>query len=184
RLERLSALEPFIVRGAWATFFLALAATGAVWVYRARYVPAAALVGLLVTIVVADELRISNGFIRTLDFYEWSAADPNIEALLRDAERTDEPYRLLSFAQQGQDVRAAIHGIELAAGHHPNDLSRYRELIGMVGSGFPQHLLDDDIRRLLNVRYILWPDLEARFIVAIAEDPERLSSFAESVSQM
>ena len=54
--------------------------------------------------------------------------------------------------------RQALHGIELAAGHHPNDLSRYRELIGMVGSGLPHNLFDADIRRLLNVRYILWTD--------------------------
>jgi hypothetical protein len=51
-----------------------------------------------------------------------------------------------------------MYGIELAAGHHPNDLSRYRELIGMVGSGFPDNLVNPNVRRLLNVRYILWPD--------------------------
>jgi hypothetical protein len=57
-------------------------------------------------------------------------------------------------------VLPAMHGIELAAGHHPNDLSRYRELIGMVGSGLPRNLLNPNVRRLLNVEYILWPDLE------------------------
>ena len=57
-------------------------------------------------------------------------------------------------------MHPALHGIELAAGHHPNDLSRYRELIGMVGSGLPMNLLDEDIRRLLNVEYILWPDYQ------------------------
>ncbi|MGE0160701.1 MAG: hypothetical protein AB7T31_14940 [Gemmatimonadales bacterium] len=184
RLERLGTLEPFIVRGAWATLFLAAGATAAVWAYRARQLPAAALVGLLVAIVVADELRISNGFIRTLDFHQWSAPDPNMQAVLRDAEPSDEPYRLLSFAQTGQDVRPALHGIELAGGHHPNDLSRYRELIGMVGSGLPENLLDDDIRRLLNVRYLLWPDAEAQMIVALTEDPDLLGRFAQSVGAM
>jgi hypothetical protein len=59
----------------------------------------------------------------------------------------------------GQDTRPALHGIELAAGHHPNDLARYRELIGMSGSGLPMNLIQNsNIRRLLNVRYILWPD--------------------------
>jgi hypothetical protein len=107
-----------------------------------------------------------------------------MRAVLRDAGETGEPYRLLSFAQRGQDVRPALHGIELVAGHHPNDLSRYRELIGMVGSGLPQHLLDDDIRRLLNVRYVLWPDYDAQFVVATAEDPALLTRFAESVGRM
>jgi hypothetical protein len=184
RLERLAALEPFIVRGAWATFLFALAATGAVWAHRARHVPSAALVGILVAIVAADEFRISSGFIRTIDFHQWSAPDPNMQAVLRDAESIDEPYRLLSFAQQGQDVRPALHGIEIAGGHHPNDLSRYRELIGMVGSGLPENLLDDDIRRLLNVRYVLWPDVEARMIVALTEDPALIEGFAQSVSAM
>jgi hypothetical protein len=61
----------------------------------------------------------------------------------------------------GQDIRPALHGIELVGGHHPNDLGRYRELIGMSGSSAPMNLLEDaDIRRLLNVRYILWPDAQ------------------------
>jgi hypothetical protein len=184
RLERLAALEPFIARGAWATFLLALAATGGVWAHRARLVPSAALVGILVAVVIADELRISSGFIRTIDFHQWSAPDPNMQAVLRETDSTDEPFRLLSFAQQGQDVRPALHGIEIAGGHHPNDLSRYRELIGMVGSGLPENLLDDDIRRLLNVRYVLWPDVEAQMIVALTQDSELLGRFAQSVTAM
>jgi hypothetical protein len=46
----------------------------------------------------------------------------------------------------------------LAAGHHPNDLARYRELIGMTGSDLPRNLFNPNIERLLNVRYLLWPD--------------------------
>lgn len=160
RLERLAALEPFIVRGAWISFGLTLTAATLVWTHRAGYLPAGALVGLLVVVVAIDEFRVSNGFIRTLDFAQWSAPDANIRAVLEREQGSTEPYRLLSFAQRGQDVHPALHGIELAGGHHPNDLARYRELIGMVGSGLPQNLLDDDIRRLLNVRYVLWPDAE------------------------
>lgn len=160
RLERLAALEPFIVRGAWTSFGLALAAAVVVWTHRRGHMPAAAVVGLFVFLVAIDEFRVSSGFIRTLDFQQWSAPDGNIQAILDRERGSTEPYRLLSFAQQGQDVHPALHGIELAGGHHPNDLSRYRELIGMVGSGLPQNLLDTDIRRLLNVRYVLWPDYE------------------------
>jgi len=79
--------------------------------------------------------------------------------LEREAGR-DEPYRLYSLARRGQDVKPSLHGIELAGGHHPNDLSRYRELIGMVGSGMPVNLQHPNVRRILNVRYILWPDYE------------------------
>jgi hypothetical protein len=160
RLARLQTLEPFIVRGAWMSFGLALAAAGLVWAHRRRYLPAAALLSLLVFLVSVDEFRVSSGFIRTIDFQEWSAPDGNIQAVLDRERGSTEPYRLLSFAQRGQDVHPALHGIELAGGHHPNDLSRYRELIGMVGSGLPENLLDTDIRRLLNVKYVLWPDYE------------------------
>ena len=160
RLERLAGLEPFIVRGAWISFGLALTAAVVVWAHRRGHLPAGALVGLLVAVVAVDEFRVSNGFIRTIDFAQWSAPDANIRAVLDREQGSTEPYRLLSFAQNGQDVHPALHGIELAGGHHPNDLSRYRELIGMVGSGLPENLLDNDIRRLLNVKYVLWPDYQ------------------------
>jgi hypothetical protein len=160
RLARVAALEPFIVRGAWTSFALALATGGLAWAHRKSFLPAAALLSLLVLLVTVDEFRVSSGFIRTIDFQQWSAPDGNIQAILDRERGSMEPYRLLSFAQRGQDVHPAIHGIELAGGHHPNDLNRYRELIGMVGSGLPENLLDADIRRLLNVKYILWPDYE------------------------
>jgi len=160
RLARVAALEPFIVRGAWISFGLALATAGLLWLRRRALLPAGALIGLLVLLVTVDEFRVSSGFIRTLDFEQWSAPDGNIRAILDREQGATEPYRLLSFVQNGQDVRPALHGIELAGGHHPNDLSRYRELIGMVGSGLPENLLDTDIRRLLNVKYILWPDYQ------------------------
>lgn len=64
----------------------------------------------------------------------------------------------------GQDVKPGMYGLELAAGHHPNDLARYRELIGMVGSGIPANFFDPrtgglhlPILSILNVRYVIWP---------------------------
>ncbi|MEE8147318.1 MAG: hypothetical protein V3T24_06915, partial [Longimicrobiales bacterium] len=58
----------------------------------------------------------------------------------------------------GQDVTPGQFGLELAGGHHPNDLARYRELIGMVGSGLPTNLLfSTNVLRILNVRYLIWP---------------------------
>ena len=75
----------------------------------------------------------------------------------------EEPFRVLSLARAGQDVAPAMHGLELAGGHHPNDLARYRELIGMAGSGLPEYLAPPfhaNVMRLLNIRYILWPDAD------------------------
>ena len=155
-----SQLRPFIGQGAFIAFFLALALAGLTWAVRGAYLAPKALLAGLLLLVVADELRVSNTFIQPFDFETWSAPDANIQAILNQEEGSDEPYRLFSFRRSGQDVIPALHGIELVAGNHPNDLSRYRELIGMVGSGPPENLFNPNIRRLLNVKYWLWPDYE------------------------
>jgi len=172
RLQRLESLLPSLVQGASLAVILAAATSALVWgLAKGRITAKTALAGL-VLLVAVDEARIDDSFIQTIDFEAWAAPDPNVQAIL-DREQDGEPYRLLSFVRQGQDVSPAMHGIELAAGHHPNDLSRYRELIGMVGSGLPRNLLNTEatvredvlntrtnVRRILNVEYILWPDIE------------------------
>jgi hypothetical protein len=159
QLQALARVQPFIARGAGIALLLGITTTGTAWAFRAGLIGRGGLVAALVFLVAVDELRVSGGFIRTIDFQEWSAPDGFTSAVLqREAASASEPYRLLSFRGLGQDVMPALHGIELTAGHHPNDLSRYRELIGMVGSGMPNNLLDSRIRRLLNTRYVLWPD--------------------------
>lgn len=154
----LEALRPFLVRGAFVAAALAALVAGLAWGARRGAVAPTALAAALAALVAVDQLRVDASFVQTLDFQEWSRPDPNLQALLDRERGSAEPYRLLSFLRAGQDVRPAMFGVELAAGHHPNDLARYRELIGMVGSGFPDNLVDPDIRRLLNVRYVLWPD--------------------------
>lgn len=160
RLETLRGLLPSMTRGAWLAVLLVGAAFGLAWAARAgRLAPRVLLAGV-VTLAAVDALRVDHVFIETLDFEEWSAPDQNVQAVLERERDRDEPYRMLSLRRSGQDVLPALHGIELAAGHHPNDLARYRELIGMVGSSFPENLLNPNIRRVLNVRYLLWPDYE------------------------
>jgi hypothetical protein len=162
RLDRLQVLEPFISRGAWIAFLLAAATAGVAWALRRGILAPTAVVGLVALLVVVDEFRVSDGFVQVIDFHQWSAPDPNTQAVLSLEADSPEPYRLLSMRDgNGQDIRPALHGIELAGGHHPNDLARYRELIGMSGSSAPANLLESaNIRRLLNVRYILWPDAQ------------------------
>ena len=114
--------------------------------------------GLLV-LAVLDPVRIDRAFIHDFDYDTWAAPSPNIRAVLERERQSDEPYRMLSYADRGQDVVPAFHGIELASGHHPNDLARYRDVIGMVGSSLPVNLVSSaNVLRILNVRYILWPD--------------------------
>jgi hypothetical protein len=161
RQEILQNSLPFLVRGAGIVFLFSMTASGITWLLRRGYIGSLGwLTGLLI-LVSADALRIDKPYVNTMDFEQWAAPTENIQAILQREQGNPEPYRLLSFRQRSQDVTPALHGIELAAGHHPNDLSRYRELIGMVGSSEPVNLYENsNIRRLLNVKYILWPDLE------------------------
>lgn len=167
KAEALVVATPFIQRGA----FLALAlcvAMGAIWWGLLRAVIAVPLaVALMAGLITLDLARIDLPFIQTLDYQRW--AQPNEhETYLQQARNTSvEPFRVLSMIQAGQDVRPAMFGIELAAGHHPNDLHRYRTLIGMEGSGVPRNFFPQDERGLnlgllwaLNVRYLLWPDYQ------------------------
>lgn len=159
QLQVLESHLPNIAQGALIAVLLSAALAGLVWGVRKHKLPLATGLGLIVALAAADSFRVDQPFVQTMDFYPWSQADGNIRTIL-ERERDGEPYRLWSLARGDQDVSAAIHGIELAAGHHPNDLSRYRELIGMVGSGQAVNLGNPNVRRILNVKYLLWPDLE------------------------
>ena len=160
RQAALAAAVPHIAAGAWLAFALAGVLAILTWAYRgSRLRPALFVVGL-VALVATDALRVDRAFVQTMDFQQWVTPDPNIQAVLERERGRDEPYRMLSLRRAGQDLDPVLSGIELVAGHHPNDLARYRELIGMAGSGLPLNLLQSgNIRALLNVRYILWPDL-------------------------
>ena len=159
QLQVLAAHIPNIARGAAIAVALSAALSGLVWGIRTGKMPVALGLGLIIALAAADSFRVDQPFVQTMDFYQWSQADANVRTIL-EREQGGDPYRLWSLARSDQDVNAAIHGIELAAGHHPNDLSRYRELIGMVGSGQAVNLGNPNIRRILNVKYLLWPDLE------------------------
>ena len=173
--------EPFIVRGFMIAVMLATATAGVAWGLRtARLAPLGAVValGLLISL---DLIRVDVPFIQTQDFTAFRAPDPNIEFLL-ERQRQEDPFRVLSLRWlNGQDVRPGMFGLELAGGHHPNDLGRYRELIGMEGSGLPTNLIASaNVLRLLNVRYVLWPDqlgtpVDQGLPAAITDNLRRLS---------
>ena len=149
--------EPFIVRGALLAFLVAGAVAGVLLLGRKGSLPASAAVAALVALVAVDGMRVSDAFVETRDFDAFVGAGPNIEALER-LQASQEPFRVLDLNQSGQSVRPAMFGIELASGHHPNDLARYRELTGMEGSGAPMNLLQSpNVQSILNVRYLIWP---------------------------
>jgi hypothetical protein len=166
RAQALARAEPFIARGFLVATLLAASLGGLVRAFRLGKASGTVLVAGLGLLVVVDLARVNDPFIQTLDFRQWAAPDPNIRYLV-ERKGDQEPFRVFSMGGQfglGQDVMPGMFGLELAAGHHPNDLARYRDLIGMVGSGIPANLfhletggLNLEILSILNVRYVIWP---------------------------
>jgi hypothetical protein len=168
--EALLRAQPFITRGFLITTLLAGATLGLVWGRQRRKVPSAVWVVAVGILVVVDLGRVDDAFIQTMSFHDWAGPDANIQYLMDQQSASDEPFRVLGMggdpgtAGSGQDVKPGLHGLELAAGHHPNDLARYRELIGMVGSGIPRNFFDPEtngpnlpLLSILNVRFVIWP---------------------------
>jgi hypothetical protein len=163
RLNALERLAPHMARGFGVAVVLAALVTALWWSVARSFFPAILLVPSLALLIAADQWRVNAPFIETMDYRTFVAPDENLRFLMeRQAE--GEPFRVLSLERQGQDVDPGIHGLELAGGHHPNDLLRYRELLGVEtaqgferlgGREFHPTLLD-----ILNVRYILWPELQ------------------------
>lgn len=157
RAAILEAARPGIVSGLLTATLTAGAVAGA-WFLRSREVLTTRTLTVVLALVLAfDAGRVDAPFIQTIDFERWASPDRSTAYL---AERVDErqPFRVLSMNRSSQDVKPALYGIELVGGHHPNDLARYRKLIGMEGSGLPNHLFQSaQLMRLLNVRYLLWP---------------------------
>ncbi|UCC26970.1 MAG: hypothetical protein JSU98_07650 [Gemmatimonadales bacterium] len=155
----LAAAQPFILRGTLLATVIAASLGVLLLLGRKGTLQPTALVAVLAVLVTVDGARIDAAFIETRDFFQFNTRGPNIDALL-SLQETQEPFRVLDLGepQMGQGVRSAMFGLEIASGHHPNDLARYRELTGMVGSGMPENLLTSgNLRAILNVGYIIWP---------------------------
>ena len=144
-------------RGATSAMLATLVA-GMALARRRRWLQASGVVALLGVLLLVDAVRVDLPFIQMRDFDAWAAPGPNESFLIeREAQQTA-PFRVLDMNGGSQAVRLAMFGLDLAAGHHPNDMARYRTLIGMEGSGLPLNLLAaPSIGELLNVQYLVWP---------------------------
>ncbi len=160
RAAALLTARPFIVRGSVIALALAGATLWLGFAAKSRKVPAVGLVIALGLLITIDGLRVDLPFIRTRDFDELNTPGPIVEELQRRQE-IETPFRVYDFNRRGEEVRTAMFGLELSSGHHPNDLARYRELIGMTGGGSTMSLLASETAiRLTNTRYLIWPAWE------------------------
>jgi hypothetical protein len=165
KAEALVRAQDFIAGGFFISTLLAGATLVLVWGAQKGKIPHGAWVVGIGLLLVVDLGRVDDAFIQTVAFQDWGGVDPNIR-YLQEQNETQDPFRVLSMGGNGdgQDVKPGMFGLDLAAGHHPNDLARYRELIGMVGSGLPSNFFDAETGGLnlpllstLNVRYVIWP---------------------------
>lgn len=166
REEALARALPFIARGGWLALSICGIFAALAWMLRdRRLVPAVAL-PILLLVGAADALRVDSPFIRTVDRTELTRPDPATAFLLEQQAQETGPVRVLSLLGGGQDVSPAQFGLELVAGHHPNDLRRYRELLGMEGSGLPENFFDPsgglnrNLVGLVNAGWLIWPDAQ------------------------
>ena len=133
QLAALAAATPFITRGFGIAFAIAGLAVAGIWAVQQGKVPLTAALAGLAVLVAVDLGRVDRAFIRTLDFHEWAAPDENIRFLQA---RRDEgpPFRVADLRGSEQNVDLAMHGLDILVGHHPNDLARYRTLLGLQAS--------------------------------------------------
>jgi hypothetical protein len=138
KLGALAANTPRITQGFLITFALALATVG-VWEGLARGVYGRGLAVVLICLLAfLDLYRVGRPFIHSTVLIN----DPN-SAMFRGDEGTGflhgrqqagEVFRALDLrylTQQHNDPNLlAIHGIEQLAGHHGNEMGRYRNLVG------------------------------------------------------
>lgn len=153
----LEAARPFIARGFLLAAVFGVAVAGLAWAARVGHLPRWGLLAGLGLLLVVDLWRVDAAFIQVADPARVRRPDPNVQVLAERLQR-EPPFRLWKIGDT-QDVGPAVFGIELAGGHHPNDLARYRELIGQVGGGQAENLFNPNVAHLLNVKYVLWPTL-------------------------
>ncbi len=155
--QALAAATPFITRGFGIAFAIAGLAVAGIWAVQQGKVPLTAALAGLAVLVAVDLGRVDRAFIRTLDFHEWAAPDENIRFLQA---RRDEgpPFRVADLRGSEQNVDLAMHGLDILVGHHPNDLARYRTLLGLQASvRTGDNSLDPNVLRIMNVKYLAWP---------------------------
>jgi hypothetical protein len=172
KADALAANLPAMRTGFWISFLLAAGVAG-VWEALTRgWLGARAVVLTLSLLVVFDLYRVDRPFIRNpvLIGEAAMARDPVLfqadEAIrfLQDAAHRGEVFRVYDLGwvlQTPQPVypdgnTLAVHGIEQLAGHHGNEIGRYRALVGgddgINVAASQLRLLD-----LANVEYVLSP---------------------------
>ena len=154
----LARATPFITRGFGIALLLGGLAVATVWAAGEGRISRTVALAALTILVTIDLGRIDRAFIRTVDFYEWAAPTANVR-FLQERHAEEPPFRVADMRRDfrsDQRVDLAMHGLDLLAGHHPNDLARYRMLLGIEGSqSRGANTRHPNVLRMMNVRYVV-----------------------------
>ncbi|MGH7551626.1 MAG: YfhO family protein, partial [Longimicrobiales bacterium] len=140
--------------GFWLSFLIAAAVAGIVELMARRTIGWRSIIVAFSLIAALDVARVDRPFIRGTVLLGRNPPPALFESdetirFLQDAAARGEVFRVFNA---GYDTNVlATHGIEQVAGHHPNDLGRYRALIGgeeVANASLP--LLD-----LINASYLV-----------------------------
>ncbi len=160
KLQALEANLPSMRAGFWITFVLAAAVAGVWEAMRRGMLGRRAAFGVIAVLGLLDVWRVDPQFIEVMDPQPVFGAD-DVVAFLKQQQTKGEVFRVLDAGAYSQTPDyLADYGIEQMAGHHGNEMARYRDLIGgtelrnVSASGL--RLLN-----LLNVAYLVAPQ-EAR----------------------
>ena len=157
-LAALAAAAPFFTRGFGLALLLACLAVTTVWLVKEGRIPITVALAALILLVGMDLGRIDRAFVRTWDFHAWTALNDNTR-FLQQRRDADAPFRVADLRGNDQSVDLAMFGLDLVTGHHPNDLARYRTLLGLQGSQRRgANTRHPNVLRMLNVKYLLWPE--------------------------
>lgn len=152
----LGALQPHITAGAGIAVLLAVLSVATIWGAVERKLPVTVAVAAVAVLVAVDLGRINRAFIRNFDYHEWAAPDANTR-FLSSQQESEPPFRVADLRGSVQNVELAMHGFDLVGGHHPNDLARYRQLLGLEGSTAQgANTSHPNVLQMLNVKYFAW----------------------------
>ncbi|HEY0672854.1 MAG TPA: hypothetical protein VGD27_11330, partial [Longimicrobiales bacterium] len=142
KVMAIDANTPILKTGFWVVFFLAAAVVASWEGYARGLYGARGFIIALAVIAFVDLYRVDRPFVRGTVLMN-QADDPirytpdETIRWLQARQQAGEVYRALDLSTvaqlQGQGYGAntlALHGIEQLAGHHGNELGRYRQLIG------------------------------------------------------
>ena len=154
----LTRATPFVTRGFGIALLFAGLTVTAAWAVREGKISHTVALAALTVLVGVDLGRIDRAFIVTEDFYAWAAPTANVR-FLRDRNAEEPPFRVADMRRDfrnDQNVEFAMHGLDILAGHHPNDLARYRMLLGLEGSqSRGANTRHPNVLRMMNVKYVV-----------------------------